>query len=176
MAQTKEQNTINNIYAMLCVSLILGFLPLMTAAFLALFMFTAAMIAAYVVRRRAEEHSLAENHMTYIIRTIWIASLFGLVSTALASMYLLPNYDSTSLMACMDQVVNSMGGGVTDPSQLKDHMQPCMDQFMAENKVVFIKATIIAAAPIVIYMGYRMAKGLSRAVKGHRIGDVKSWF
>ena len=176
MPQNKEQKTINNIYAMLCVSLILGFLPMIEAAFLAIFMFTAAIIAAYIVRNRSEEHSLTENHMTFIIRTIWIASLFGLISTALASMYLLPNYDSTSLMACMDQVVSSMGGGVTDPSQLNDHVQPCMDQFMSDNKIVFIKATIIAAAPIVIYMGYRLAKGLSRATKGHRIGDVKNWF
>lgn len=176
MPQNKEQKAINNIYALLCVSLLMGFIPIMTAALLALLMFTGALIGAYVIRSKADEHSLAANHMTFIIRTIWIASLFALISTAIASAYLLPNYDNSMLMACADQVVQNLGSGMTDPVLLEEKLKPCMDDFMQANKSVFIIATIIAATPIVVYMGYRLAKGLSRAVKGHRIGDVKAWF
>lgn len=176
MKHTKEIKAINNVYALLCVSLVLGFLPLMEAAFLALLMFTVALIAAYVLRSKATENSLCENHMTYIIRTIWIASLFAVITIALASLYLLPNYDDAALTICVNQVVNSMGSGMTNPAALENHLQPCMDQFISDNKVVFITSTIIAAAPVVIYLGYRMAKGISRAAKGHRIGDVKNWF
>ena len=52
----------------------------------------------------------------------------------------------------------------------------CMDQFMEENRAVFYKAGAIAIVPVVLYLLYRLSKGLSRASRGYRVADVKSWF
>lgn len=176
MAQNKEQKTINNIYALVCVSLIMGFVPMIEAAVLCLVMFMAAFIAAYIIRKRADAESLTANHMTFIIRTIWIASLFLLGTMSVAIIYLLPNYDPAALHICNERISALVMEGVTDVVRLEAEIKPCMDNFMADNFRTFMIATAIAAGPIVIYMGYRLARGLSRAIKGHRIGNLKGWF
>lgn len=172
----KEQKTVSNIYAMFSATLVLGIVPQMSFAFLAMIMFTIATLAAYTARRRAEPDSLTANHMTYLIRTLWITSLFGLVTMAVAIAYMLANYDASPLMDCVNNVASSIGSGTQDVSTLQNHVAPCMDDFTAQNKTVLITATFIGGGPLVIYFGYRLAKGLSRAVKGHRIGDVQNWF
>lgn len=176
MAQNKEQKTINNIYALVCVSLLMGFIPVIEAAVLCLVMFLAAFIAAYILRKRAAAESLTANHMTFIIRTIWIASLFLIGTMTVAIIYLLPNYDPSALDICNEKINALIMEGVTDVARLEAEIKPCMDNFMADNFMTFMIATAIAAGPVVIYMGYRLARGLSRAIKGHRIGDVKGWF
>lgn len=34
---------------------------------------------------------------------------------------------------------------------------------------------IFCGGPIILYFVYRLANGLSRALKGHRIGNVNKW-
>jgi hypothetical protein len=54
-------------------------------------------------------------------------------------------------------------------------MQPCVDAYVSANKVVLAVSVVIAALLPLVYFAYRLAKGLSRARKGHRIGDNKNW-
>ena len=171
MKNSPEHKTILNIYAALTVSLLMSFLPMMSAAFLALAMFLGVWIAAYVIRSKSEHDSLSFDHMTFVIRTIWISGLFAVITTSIAGMYVISVVDSTAVMACASSVSTSL-----DMKAMEAAVQPCMDQFLQDNMSEFIKGTLIAAGPLVVYLGYRLSKGLSRALKGHRIGDVKNWF
>jgi len=166
----KEQKNITNIYALLAVSLIMSFVPMMTAAVLAFAMFMAVLIGAYMFRKKAEAGSLTHDHMSYIIRTIWITGFFGIFSLAAAAIYVLQNYMPDALQPCAEAMLNA--GENASYAIVAD----CMPEFISDNKMVFLNGTLIGAAPIVIYIGYRLAKGLNRAVKGHRIGDLKNWF
>ena len=165
-----ETKTITHVYAVLTVSLLMSFVPMVGAAALAMILFIGVWIAAYVLRRKTSHDSLLADHMTYIIRTIWITGLFALITTSIASAYILNVYDPSALLGCTGNV------STTDMAALKAAVQPCVDAFVSVNMPYFVKGTIIAGGPLVVYMAYRLAKGLSRATKGHRIGDVKSWF
>ncbi len=168
--RNKDIKIVTNVYAALTVSLLLSFIPVAGAALLATILFLGVWITSYVLRARADQNSLTENHMTFIIRTIWIAGLFSLFTIGAASAYLLSLYDPSPLYQCTGNL-NS-----TDTAALIAAVQPCVDRFVQANMMVFINATLIAAGPLVIYLGYRLFKGLARGIKGHRIGDTKSWF
>lgn len=165
-----EQKTITNVYAALTVSLVMSFLPIMSAALLALVMFVGVWIAAYVLRGKHEHDSLTADHMTFIIRTIWIAGLMSLLTMSAATAYILAVYDPTMMMACAQNLPS------TDMAAIEAAVRPCYDEFMRVNMPYLIKGAAIGIGPVVIYLAYRLTKGLSRALKGHRIGDVKSWF
>ncbi len=169
--QPSATKLITNIYAVLAVSLIISFLPVAAAAAVAMAMFLGVWIAAYVIRGRAEPNSLTVDHMTFIIRTIWIAGLFALIGMTVATIYLLGVYDPAALFNCTGAV-----SADADMAAIEAAVKPCMDEFIAANMPYFLTGTAIAAGPVVIYLAYRLTKGLSRALKGHRIGDVKAWF
>ena len=171
MSENKEQKIVTNIYAVFCVSLLMMLVPLAQAALLASLMFIGIWIAAYVVRSKAEENSLTEDHMTYIIRTIWITSLFSLITVAIASAYILSVYDRSMMLNCAGNVTAE-----ASMQAIQNAFAPCMDEFLHENMAYFINGTVVAAGPLVIYLAYRLAKGITRATKGHRIGDTKNWF
>ena len=161
------------VYGALAASLLLGFVPILSFAVLSAVLFLVTLVYAYIIRNRATEHDLAHNHATYIIRTIWIVSLICLVTVALASVYMLSYYDPSALMGCVSGITAET---VSNMAATNAKIAPCMDQFMEENRVVFYKAGAIAIVPVVLYLLYRLSKGLSRASRGYRVADVKSWF
>lgn len=171
--QQKQQRLVLNIYALLGVSLLMMALPYMTAAFAAMILFLGTLIAAYIIRGRAGAQSYAANHMTYLIRTIWIGSFFALITLTLASLYIISLFDPAPMQTCAERLLSMPN---SDPQTLQALLQPCMDEFMRVNREIFITGSLIAIGPVVLYFLYRIAKGLSRAFKQHRIGAVKHWF
>jgi uncharacterized membrane protein len=162
-----QYRTILNVYTILWLSLIIAFVPTIAAAGVSALLFLAGMIAAYVVRARAEKTSLTADHMTYLIRTIWIGSLLMLLTIAAALFYLMAHVDFMPVQQCMAQMVNMDTGAVTlDPAIA----QRCTEDLLRGSRPILITAAVIAAAPPALYFIYRFGKGLSRAVKGYRIG------
>jgi len=165
-----EQKKVVNIYAMLCGALIMSLVPMATAAGLSLIMFGAVLTAAYVLRGRAQGDSPMAGHMTYIIRTLWISGFFGVATMAIAIIYVLGVYDPSPLEPCASGTMPS------EMAEIEAALKPCYDEFMRVNMKYLVTGGLIGAGPVVLYLVYRAAKGLSRALKGHRIGDTKSWF
>jgi uncharacterized membrane protein len=165
----KEQKNIVNIYAALSACLIFSFIPVGALGTITAILFIGVLIAAYVMRRKAEENSLTKNHMTFVIRTIWITSFIATPTTIIAAIYLIPQLDPSPVQDCI-------GTALSSHNAEDDVIQNCIDAFISANLSLLIVSTLIAAALPVIYLIYRMAKGLSRAMKGHRIGNVKKWF
>lgn len=173
------QRRIFNLYALFGVALFLGFLPSITAASLSLLFFLILLVYAYAVRSGAEAESLLENHSTFVIRTIWIASLFTVVTMIIGSVYLIANIDYASFDACAQSAASTLNVESIESSSLIEvygFMAPCMDGFIADNFLTLIIALIIAAGLPVLYTIYRFFKGMMRAVKGYRLADPKGWF
>ncbi|MGH1397917.1 MAG: hypothetical protein ACRBCT_01755 [Alphaproteobacteria bacterium] len=173
----KEQKTIYNIYGLFGVTLALSIVPTISAASICLVFFLVTLIAAYVLRGRAEENSLIENHMTYVIRTVWIVSLLSVVTVGLATLYMLPRIDYTAFQSCADAIA---GQGVAaleamGMAELQALTQPCVSDFVNMNHNTLLMAALIGGVPLILYMGYRFAKGVSRAAKGYRLANPKSW-
>lgn len=166
-----EQKNILRLYAASCVMIVFSFIPTITAALTTLLLFTFVLIAAYVMRRKSEEHSLTENHTTYIIRTIWISGLIAVLSLTAGSFYMLGHIDQNPLNGCANTIL-----GMSDPNAMLAVMQPCIDEFVALNKQVLMISGAIVAAPVLLYLILRYARGLPRAIRGYRIAHEKGWF
>lgn len=177
MTTASEQKTLNGAYGALAAVTILTLVPVMSMAVIAILLFLTVFIALYIIRSRAKEDSVVQNHMTYLIRTIWIVQLIGVVTITIATIYLLPLFDSSALQPCTDRVTNMvLDNPDMDYATLSDELQPCMDQMVADNHDILLKSTLIAGGPIILYLLYRLFKGGSRALKGYRIANPKSWF
>ena len=172
------QKTILNLYALFGVSLILSILPFASAAVLSLVFFLGVLIAAYVVRKNSEENSLKENHTTFIIRTLWIAAFFSLVTTAIATGYMMAGIDYSPFNPCANALADKGVAWAESASTMEVYaiIQPCVNVFIDFNKTLLINSVLIAGVPLILYMAYRMVKGLSRAIKGYRLANEKSWF
>ncbi len=176
-AQPENQKFILNLYAAFGVSLILSVLPSMPAAILSLVFFVGVLVAAYALRKRTEEHSLGENHATYIIRTLWISAFISLATTAIATAYMINGIDYSTFEPCANNLANKGTAWMENAGTMEVYaiIQPCVESFISFNKTLLMNSVIIAGGPIIIYMAYRMAKGLSRAMKGYRLSNPKSW-
>ena len=172
------QNRIYHLYALFGVSLILSVIPSGVAALLSMIFFIVLLVVAYVMRNDAEEHSLLENHATFIIRTCWIVALFSLLTMGAASVYIFNYLDYAPFEPC----ANALAG--IDMAELETmgvmeinaYAEPCLHDFISFNFNTLLTAALIAGVPLLLYLGFRFVKGLSRATKGYRLADPKAWF
>ena len=173
-----DKQKILNLYAMLFISLALSMVPSTPVSLIALLFFLGAFVAAYVFRRQAAAHSLLDNHMIYITRTVWISGLFAVVTTIAASIYMIGRIDYVPIGPCSETLaaqgidsLQTMGS-----EELMAILQPCMGPFWSANQTPFLIAASIAGLPILGYIAYRFGKGIVRASKGYRLADPQAWF
>ena len=173
----EEQKKLYNLYALFGVSLVLCVVPYISAAILCLVFFTWLLIAAYVIRRKSEEHSLTHNHTTYVIRSLWIGVLFSVITTCAASFYMFGSLDYASFQPCADTLVGMEADALESMGfqQFYAMAQPCVDDFITANRNPLLVAVGIGAAPPLIYLAYRFIKGVSRATKGYRLSNPEAW-
>lgn len=172
-----EQKKLYNLYALFGVSLVLCVVPYASAALLCLVFFTWLLIAAYIVRKNAEENSLTHNHTVYIIRSLWIGALISAITGIAAAIYMLGNISYDPFQPCANAIagigvetLQAMGG-----MAIYKLAEPCVADFISFNRNALMVAVLIGAAPPLIYMAYRFIRGVSRAVKGYRLANPKSW-
>ncbi len=172
----KEQKTVIAVYGALCASLIVSCIPSLIMCFVSLVMFTGVLVVAYVIRGNALPESLAENHMTYVIRTIWITSLIVAVVTTAGSLTLLPNINQDPAQPCIQEIVDKILSGVMPGvEEMSAMMEPCKEAYMAANRMLFLITAIIAAIPVFSYLIVRIRRGFSRARGGYRLANPKAW-
>lgn len=175
---TPEQKKLYNLYAIFGVALVTSILPFASAAIISLIFFVWILIAAYVARSKAEEHSLLHNHAIYIVRTLWIAALIATLSMIAASVYMLGSIDYTPFQSC----ANTLAGRGADTlqnmamSEIYPLIEPCVTPFIEFNMKALLMAAVIGLAPPLIYISYRFGKGTFRALKGYRLADPRAWF
>ncbi len=165
----KEQKQVTRIYAALVAMLIFSCVPNMVLGVLAILLMFYAIIGAYVLRAGTAEDSVVRNHMTYLIRTFWISSLIFVLGAAAAVPWLWRHLDFRAL----DALANDLG---TDPEKMQA-LDPHV--FMTATGLTvpdLLTGSAIMFGPCMIYFIYRVARGLSRALKGYRMNDVKAWF
>lgn len=153
----KEQKQVNRVYAAMVAMIIFSCVPMAVLQVVAILLLFYVMFSAYSLRRKYGEESLVHNHMTYLIRTFWISSLFFAIGFIAAGFYLSGKLD----LAAIEEMSNTMMTG----------------QFVVTDNVKLLAVvSLVSMGPSMIYFIYRAAKGLSRALRGHRMGNVKEWF
>ncbi|MCD8497222.1 MAG: hypothetical protein LRZ85_03555 [Alphaproteobacteria bacterium] len=129
------------------------------------------------MRKTAEAESLTENHTTFIIRTIWIATLISVLSLTAGSAYMLPQIDYTAFAPCAESLATKGPEFAQNASfeEVYAAAQPCMHLFIDVNLRLLTITALIVALPIIFYLIFRYVRGLSRAAKGYRIANPRSW-
>ena len=173
---TKQEVT--NLYAALGVGLVLSLVPHSIVTLVSLVFMLGVLGSAYSKRKKAAPDSLLENHATYIIRTIWIGTLFSVITISLAGLYMMNDIDYSAFQPCAKEF-GRKGASFAANASFHDiwiASEPCYNNFINENFSLLTHSAIIAAGPVIIYFGYRYAKGLTRAMKGYRIMNPTGWF
>jgi uncharacterized membrane protein len=173
-----EQKKIVRIYAAFGASLILSLVPLVIAAGISLLLGLGVLVIAYVLRTDTEEGSLTENHMTFIIRTIWIGCFVSLITMMVASLYLFQNLDNTPLQVCANDILNTFSNMTAfEPETLERFLDSaCFIDYWRVNIRTFVISGVMAAGPVLLYFFVRYTRGFTRATRGYRVANPNSWF
>lgn len=172
-----DKKRVLNLYAAFGVSILLMLVPSLMISFVALVFALGVLVGAYSMRKNAATESLAENHCTYIIRTLWITALFSLVTLFAGSVYMLSGIDYSAFEPCANAMAQRGVQFVQNATYEEVYAlaAPCMNAFIDFNMGLLTITVLITAVPVLIYLGYRYLKGLMRAIKGYRMADPKSW-
>lgn len=163
-----KQKKTNNLYLVLILSTVLSFVPFAIAQLASISLILAVLIMAYIYRAKDSDDGLLFNHMTYLIRTIWIGSTFLGIGVIAAGLYMYVQGDHTLIQDAANQAANGVMFSEEALIQLSS-------DYMNANKSVLILGTGVFVGPAILYFIYRIANGYSRAAKGYRIANPKSW-
>jgi uncharacterized membrane protein len=156
----KEQKTILQIYYALIASVILSVLPSSVSQTFGFILFIVIFMATYYFRHKSDEKSLTHNHMQFIIKSIWISSLILLIGMG-------PAYVFADHQIIYDALNHVRAGNFLTESQINSIL---MD-YMKTNLFIFLFTLV----PCLIYLVYRLCKGLAQAQKKEFIPNLKSW-
>lgn len=173
-----DKKRVLNLYAAFGVSLLLTLVPSLLISFVALVFVVGVLIGAYMMRRASEVESLAENHCTYVIRTLWISALISLITLFAGSAFMLGGIDYAPFEPCANAMAQKGAEFAQNASYEEVYAlaEPCMNAFIDFNMSLLMTTALITAGPVLIYLGYRYGKGLLRALKGYRMANPKAWF
>ncbi len=173
-----SQGKIMRLYVAFGLSLVLMIVPHIWAAVASLLLLLYVMIACGILRGDKDNESLAHNHGTFVLRTIWIGGLFSLITMTAASVYMLERINNAPLEPCLQKFLNLSPDQVNalNVASMSGLFEDCMHNFVLANWNTLIYSLAIAAGPILLYFIVRYARGFSRAVGGYRIAHPKAWF
>lgn len=158
-----------NVYAALSASIVAQFIPQITVQLIGVCLFCLVWLATIIMRRLDKDpEGLTKNHMTYLLKTIWVGSLFLTIGTTLGAAYIYNLGDNTVIYDFLNRMRTGSLIGVYD-------IEGVIKMYMINNSTLIITTAIVSLGPCIVYIIYRLVKGVSRAKKGHRMGNPKAW-
>ncbi|MFA7276335.1 MAG: hypothetical protein WC043_05990 [Pseudobdellovibrionaceae bacterium] len=128
-----------------------------------------ALVLAYMIDAKAEKDSAEAGHAIYLIRTIWIWSLFLLVVLIGAETVILLNGNSTAMDALAERMIN---GHLPSYNELRATAL----SFFEDNRDLVISTLILWCAPAQLYALLRTLRAFPRALKNYRLKNPRTWF
>lgn len=166
----KNRNSVLAFYAALSAVVIFCSLPNFQLQNIGYTLVTVALLLAYIARAYwPKNESFEENHMTFVIRTIWVYSLFVFFGILGAGMMIGQNGNTDALNPMLD----AMASGV-QPAEAD--LESWMRQYYIDNESLILNQSRIWLCPAQIYLVWRILRGGERAFKGYRLARPKSWF
>lgn len=173
-AISNERNTILYLYGFFALAVLSSVIPHTFAAALSIVLILLILPLAYHLRKKAYPESLLANHATFIICTIWVGSFVALAGLAAGSAVLLLYIDHNPLYPCLSGIMDGHAVPL-DGAGLQALFAPCIGDYLSKNGVIFAISGALAILPPLIYVCVRFARGLNRAIKGHRLAHPQAW-
>lgn len=157
----KDQKNTLHLYIVFIISLICNVIPSTAIQFFGALLFIVALIAAYFYRAKHNKNTLVYTHMHFLIKTVWISSLF-LAIGILAAVILA---DHSLIHQTTDQVMNGM---FLDEARLHS----ILADYTKTNLMIFI----LTLSPSLLYFLYRLVKGIMAVQDNKLMPNPKDWF
>lgn len=157
---TKETNTIMKIYGAFFASIIFNFVPSTIVQAFGGILLLIIVIATYIYRGRSNKESLMHSHMVYLIKSFWISSLF--LAVGLAGAVALADH------SIINEAVNTVASGAL---MSEAQIESIIMDYMHTNLMVFA----LTLGPSIIYLAYRVIKGMMLTQKVLPIPNPKNW-
>ena len=157
------------LYVVFSFAVLMGCLPNMSAQNAGAIAAFILLISAYIFESKHASDSLETHHAIFIIRTIWIWSIFLLIGMCGAGYVVSQQGD----MSAIDLLMNNVTNGIV-PTE--DDINVTLDSYFNTNSSLILKTALIWLAPAQIYAVWRIALGATRAYKGYRILNFRGWF
>lgn len=165
----ESQANILTLYALLCVAVVLLFVPSLPAMIMGAFMLPFTLFTGWCLRFGKGPDSLTYQHTLYISRTIWMWSVISSVATSIAGFLVFTQADNS----IYDKIIDDMMQGVHYSHAM---MGQAMMDYIHTNFALVMLAAVICVVPIVGYILYRLYHGIKPALKGERPRKALSWF
>lgn len=157
----KDQKTTLQIYLAYIIAVICNVIPSSTVQTFGLILFIVIFAATYFYRGKSPADSFIHNHMQFIIKSIWVSSLILLIGMIAA--YFMA--DHTIVYQTYETIMNGI-------FLTQDQINGFVMDYMRANIFTFV----VTLMPSLIYLAYRLAKGILHARKGYIVPHSKSWF
>lgn len=144
------------LYATFIIALVLQLFPMMILQILSIVLLLGAVMVIGALRRDSASDSLLSNHATYLSRSFWMWSFMMSIGGAIGGYLLFTQHDFNSLMNIARDL---------SENQEKSEAFKMMSMY-----------ALASFGPGLLYLAYRIAKGLHRALHGYRLAKPKSWF
>ena len=165
------------LYPLLIVAIGVCFIPDPMLALIGLGIFTAYLLLLYIIKGSVNKDGALHTHATYLIGTIWAVSSLSVLTVTVASIYLMDKLDDTPFEPCEDKISDMVLSDLQfDMNLILQHTKPCVEPYLEANFDLLMIGTAIGAGPLVLYLLYRILKGLPSALIGDPVKKPKSWF
>lgn len=168
-----ERSRVLTLYLVFFGSILLLFVPSIYGALIGLFVCLMTLVGIHSVRSNAEEDSLTQNHMTFLIRTFWRTNLFLLYSAIVSSVYLVLFAEYKNIGNCMVTLPDLFVDAVNymNFNNFNKAINYCGVKFEKDNSLHVIITLSIALGPSAFYLIWRYLRGWSFASKNKRIPE-----
>jgi len=162
MALLSDNKTLSSLYGTYIVAIILNFMPSVMVQTIGGILFIATFIYTYIVRYRSKKETIENDHARYLIKTVWIFSLFTVIGIIIA--YGLGDH------SIIYQFMNDIMQNGLIPAE--DQIMQILIDYTQVNLVLFA----LIFLPITLYLFYRFAKGMRAAQRNKKPDNLNSWF
>lgn len=159
MILMSQNKNIVILYMIFIASVLMNFIPSMVIQSWGGILFFISFIATYISKFKAEKGSIKHTHYSYIIKTIWIFSLFTFIGIVLA--YALGDHTTINILTADFQ-----SGRIPSNQEMTD----ALIKYGMENITLFL----IIFLPIMLHVLYRLGNGLLLA-RSNKLPSLKSW-
>lgn len=152
-------------YAIVAVCGIIGGIPTYDMQNISMMLTVFVLVMLYIIRSREKSDSLLRHHTTFMIRTIWIYSLFYTIALCAAVYTIYQIGDISTITSMTDSIQQGAIPG-------HDDMEATVIQFMSDNQNILISWLSLP----MFYIVLRVVRGASRAYHNYRVLNIYSWF
>ena len=159
--RSKEKKKIILLYLIFSLSVFAIFMPSPHTSVFAIMITSCILSGLYSIRNNAEEDSLTENHMGYLIYTFWRTMLYIFFFSFIGSIYFVIMLNYEPIKPCYAYLEKHMGAMIQHGNfgSIAKVLNLCKEGFLAKNRTHIYVACLVSFGPSFAYYTFHVIRG-----------------